>query len=302
MTGLRRRAALVCLSIVSIYGQDTVQLDALRARAAHDILRPGQDWVPLGAGYQLTSDSAVDPAGRVYFTDARRNRILRIDPDGRIETWKEDSHGSHGVAWGPDGRLYAGQHDRRRVVAFAADGTETVVAEGLQTHHLTVTGNGRIYAAAAPLHRVWLLDGAGPPRIARDGLDWPRGVRQGGRPERLMVGEPRTPWIWSFRMTGDGVLDDARRFCRLETRAGQPGSDAGGLAFDTRGWLYVATELGIQVCDPRGRLRGLIAMPGAEGAAGVFFAGPGLAWLYVTDGDRLYRRPMRRRGVIPGNR
>jgi len=29
----------------------------------------------------------------------------------------------------------------------------------------------------------------------------------------------------------------------------------------------------------------------------VFFAGPDLQWLYVTDGERVYRRPSKRRGV-----
>lgn len=83
------------------------------------ILAPGSEWVLPGTGYQLTAAFTVDPAGRVYFTDARRNRILRIDEAGHISTWKEVSHGSHGIAYGPDRRLYAGQHDLKRVVTHS---------------------------------------------------------------------------------------------------------------------------------------------------------------------------------------
>jgi gluconolactonase len=120
------------------------------------ILAAGNDWILLGQGYQLTADSAVDKEGSVYFTDARKNRILKIDPNGRISVWKEASGGAHGIASGPDGRLYAGQHDRKRIVALDLGGNESVVAEGVQTHHLIVTKRSGVYFADAPNHTVWL--------------------------------------------------------------------------------------------------------------------------------------------------
>ena len=95
------------------------------------ILAPGKDWELLGQGYQLTADTAVDGDGLVYFTDARNTRILKIDLQGKITVWKEDSGGAHGIAYGPDGRLYAGQHDRKRIVALTPDGKESIVAEGV---------------------------------------------------------------------------------------------------------------------------------------------------------------------------
>ena len=79
-----------------------------------EILVPEKSWELLGKGYHLTADSAVDFAGNVYFTDARRNRILKVDLDGRISTWKESSNGAHGIAFGPDGRLYAERQVRSR--------------------------------------------------------------------------------------------------------------------------------------------------------------------------------------------
>jgi len=138
--------------------------------AAGSCLAPGQhdadvlvercsEWELIGKGYQLTSDSAVDPEGVVYFTDARRNRITKIDLDGKISLWREDSHGSHSVTFGVDGRLYAGQHDRKRIVAFSMDGTETVIAEGMQSHHIAAARSGILYACEAPLHRSgwWMV-------------------------------------------------------------------------------------------------------------------------------------------------
>jgi sugar lactone lactonase YvrE len=260
------------------------------------ILVPGQTWTLLGQGYQLTADSAVDKDGSVYFSDAHNNRIMKIDLEGRISTWTEDSHGTHGVAFGPDGRLYASQHDRKRIVAFSRDGAESVVAEGMQTHHFTVTSGNRIYFSDAPGHKVWTVE-AGHARVVSDAVDWPRGMRVSPDRSTLAVNAPRTEWVWQFRIQPDGSLTAGHPFCQLKTPSGSSASDAGGMAFDSEGLLYVATNTGVQVCDSGGRVTGAIDTPGAEGASNLWFAGPGLQWLYVTDGDKLYRRPVKRHGA-----
>jgi len=45
--------------------------------------------------------------------------------------FKEDSGGTNGLMFGPDGRLYACQNGRKRIVAWATDGSESVIAEGV---------------------------------------------------------------------------------------------------------------------------------------------------------------------------
>ncbi len=283
------RRLLVCLLLA------VIAAFPLRPQPSQ-ILVPGQSWTLLGQGYQLTADSAVNNDGTVYFSDAHNNRIMKIDLEGRITTWKEESHGTHGVAFGPDGRLYAGQHDRKRIVAFSRDGTESVVAEGMQTHHFTVTSGNRIYFSDAPGHKVWTVE-AGHARVVSDVVDWPRGVRVSPDRSMLVVNAPRTEWVWQFRIQPDGSLTAGHPFCRLKTPRGSSASDAGGMAFDSEGLLYIATNTGIQVCDSEGRVTAAIDTPGAEGASNLWFAGPGLQWLYVTDGDKLYRRPVKRHGA-----
>jgi len=56
-------------------------LEEIKDRGGYEILEAGKPWALLGQGYQLTADSAVDKDGNVYFTDARKNRILKIDLD-----------------------------------------------------------------------------------------------------------------------------------------------------------------------------------------------------------------------------
>src|SRR4051794_21119040 len=170
------------------------------------------------------------------FSDAHNNRIMKIDLDGRITTWTEESHGTHGVAFGPDGRLYAGQHDRKRIVAFSSDGTESVITEGVQTHHLTVTSRNHVYFSVPPTHQVWLVDAAGRKRVVHDGINWPRCVRASPDESVLVVNDPPTRWVWSFQIQADGSLINGRRYYRLETRGEKSETDPGGMAFFSEGF------------------------------------------------------------------
>ncbi|HEY2934428.1 MAG TPA: SMP-30/gluconolactonase/LRE family protein [Acidobacteriota bacterium] len=279
------------------YPKPVTRPEKVNDRGVYNILEPGKDWELLGQGYHLTADSTVDKDGNVYFTDNRRNRILKIDGNGKITVWKEGSNGAHGIAFGPDGRLYAGQHDRKRIVAFSTDGKESVIAEGVQSHHLTVTARNELYFSEAPAHHVWLVDASGNKRVVHDGIDWPRGVRASTDQSLLAVNDPHTRWVWSFQIQRDGSLINGQPFYRLETPDESSETQAGGMVFDTEGFLYVATKLGVQVCDQPGRVTAIISPPRSEGVSDVFFGGPNMQWLYVTDGDKVYRRPVKRRGA-----
>lgn len=277
------------------------QPDKVNERGVYEILEPRKNWELLGEGYQLTADSAVDKNGDIYFTDARNNRILKIDGAGKISVWKQESNDSHGVAFGPDGRLYAGQHDWKRIVAFSREGKESVITEGVQSHHLTVTSRNHVYFTVPPEHKVWMVDAAGNKRVVHEGMNWPRGVHASTDESLLVVGDAKTKWVWSFQIRPDGSLINGQPFYHLETTDESSETDSGGMVFDTEGFLYVATILGVQVCDPLGRVTAIINMPGNEGASNVFFGGPEMQWLYATDGNKIYRRPVKRRGAGPWN-
>ena len=239
----------------------------------------------------------MDREGLVYFTDARHNRIHKIDLQGKITVWKEDSGGAHGIAYAPDGRLYAGQHDRKRIVALTPDGKESIVAEGVQTHHLTVTERNDVYFADAPNHKIWLVDRAGNKRVVSGDLNWPHGLRASPDQSILAVNDPPRRWVWTFQIQRDGSLANGRPFYQLEAPDESSETDAGGMTFDTAAFLYVATKQGVQVFDPAGRVVAIINTPGKDGVSDVFFGGPNMQWLFVTDGDRIYRRLSTRRGA-----
>jgi sugar lactone lactonase YvrE len=79
-------------------------------------------------------------------------------------------------------------------------------------------------------------------------------------------------------------------------------SGADGFTIDNEGFLYVCTRLGIQVSDPAGRTSAVLLKPSEGNPSNAVFAGPALDTLYVTAGDQVFRRPMKRQGVFPWKR
>ena len=76
-------------------------------------------------------------------------------------------------------------------------------------------------------------------------------------------------------------------------------SGGDGMASDTAGRYYVATALGVQVFDPTGRLCGVLPKPQlARSLTSCALAGPAREFLYVTNGDRVYRRKVQATGGL----
>jgi len=111
-----------------------------------------------------------------------------------------------------------------------------------------------------------------------------RGV--GGAP-RGGPGEPSRP---------DGSLAYKQKFFHLHVPDTADESGADGMRVDRQGRLYVATRMGIQVCDQPGRVNAIIPTPNGR-IANLCFGGPNFDIIYATCGDRVYRRKVKTQGV-----
>ena len=265
------------------------------------ITDPASGWELVGEGYKFTEGPAVDRQGNVYFTDIPNNRIHRAGVDGKVIVFKEDTGGTNGLMIGPDGRLYGCQDGRQRVVAWAMDGTETVVASEIRTNDIAITASGGIYVTDPQNKRVWFIDTKGKKRVVHEGIYFPNGVILSPDQSLLMVADTLLRWVWSFQVQPDGSLANGQSFYRLEMMENTL-SGADGMTVDTEGYLYVATAIGIQVCDQTGRTCAILNKPTAATISNVVFGGPQLDMLYVTATDKVFRRKMRRQGVVSWTR
>jgi gluconolactonase len=267
---------------------------------ATEILDPAEGWQLVSEGHGFAEGPAVDRQGDVYFTDVRRSRIHKIEhKTGKVSVFKEDSPGANGMMFGPDGRLYVCQSGRKRIVAYARDGSEAVIVEGVESNGLVVNARGEIWFTDPNGRRVWFIDAQGKKRVVHEGIESPNGVMLSPDQSLLAVADSRGRWVWSFQVGPDGSLLQGQPFYRLETPDESSVSGADGMTVDREGFLYVATRLGLQVFDQPGRVVAILDRPQPSALSNVVFGGPELDTLYVTAGDKVFRRRVRRKGVFP---
>ncbi len=81
--------------------------------------------------------------------------------------------------------------------------------------------------------------------------------------DTLYVSGLDTNYLWAYPADAKGVAGIGAPYCRLRTRSVK-GNAAWSLAADKDGRIYAATNLGVQVFDPTGRLCGVMT-PAAKG-------------------------------------
>jgi sugar lactone lactonase YvrE/enterochelin esterase-like enzyme len=261
-------------------------------------------WQLVSEGYKFTEGPAVDASGNVYFSDIPNSRVHKISAaDGKVSVFREDTGEANGLMFGPDGRLYACQNGRKRIVAWSMDGKESVIAEGVNSNDLAINPRGEIYFTDPQNQRVWFIDAKGGKRVAHEGILRPNGIRFSPDHAFIQVADTWSRWVWSFSVQADGSLANGVPYHRLEipdeVDSGILRSGADGMTVDADGFIYVATKLGIQIADPIGRTVGILDKPGTADLSNVVFGGADLQTLYVTAGDKVYRRAIKKKGTFP---
>ncbi|HXJ39644.1 MAG TPA: SMP-30/gluconolactonase/LRE family protein, partial [Bryobacteraceae bacterium] len=268
-----------------------------------DFLDPDSDWQLVGQGYGSADAIAVDKAGVVYFADSKAGKIFVIPKEGRPEVFKDNAP-STGLMFGPDGRLYAAQQSKKRIVSYAPDGSQKVVAQDVEAQSLAITSKGRIYFTEPAAHRIWLIDTDKKRRVvfqntAENTILSIGSLRLSPDEHLVNVTDRDSRWVWSMQLGPDNSFRYPMPFHHLEAPDDSQATDAAGMAIDDTGHMFVATKLGIQICDQPGRVVGIVLKPQAGPVNSVAFGGEGLHTLYATTGDKVFARKMRRTGTLP---
>jgi sugar lactone lactonase YvrE/enterochelin esterase-like enzyme len=264
-----------------------------------EILKPDEGWTLVADGYRFTEGPAANERGEVYFNDIPNSKAYRIDLEGKVSPWLSNTRQANGQAFGPDGRLYAAAANE--VLAYDESGKPTVIAEGFHGNDLVVRHDGGIYVTnpvrgGAEPSKVWYISPRGEKRVVDSGLRSPNGIAMSPDQTLLYVADYSSHWVYSYQIQPDGALAYKQRFFHLH--APDTADDAGidGMRVDRQGRLYVATRMGIQVCDQPGRVNAIIPTPNGR-IANLCFGGPNFDILYATCGDRVYRRKVKTQGA-----
>ncbi len=264
------------------------------------LLIPGEDWQVATGGYAGAGSLAANAKGEVFFNDMPAGKAYRIGADGTVSAGAFDSDWAGAQQLGPDGRLYAAVPSASEILAIGADGKGAPVAKGILGRHLVVAHGGNAYATAraagASVSDVWLVRPDGTKQIVDTGLRSASGITLSPDQSLLYVAESASQWVYSYRIEADGTLADKQRYTWLHVTDEGDGSGAGGMCCDKAGWLYVATDLGVQVCDQAGRVNAILPTPNRR-VTDLCFGGGNFDTLYATCGDTVFRRRLKTTGA-----
>ena len=283
--------------------------------------------VDVAATISFTEGPTVDADGAVYFTDLRgAGRILKMEPDGTVSTFREPSYRANGLIFDSEWRLLAceggdGADVLPRITRTNVETGEVEVLadhfEGQQLHQpndLTIDGQGRIYFTDRPganvtpeqtgVHGVYRIDPDGSiARILTEPVvERPNGLVVSPDDSTLYVIETAQQeggarMIRAFDLAEDGSASNMRVFHDF-----YPGRSGDGMTVDSAGNLYVAAGLnrlrgtsetldtvaGVHVFSPDGELIEHIPIH-EDTITNVAFGGDDLRTLYITAGKTLFR-------------
>jgi sugar lactone lactonase YvrE len=273
----------------------------------HRLLIDGEDWKPVAEGLAFADGPTTDAEGNFYFSDMRGDAagVYRITPGG--EKTKLSPEGVSGLKFAPDGRLIACQGAKKRVIAIDLKngGAVEELATDVQPNDLVVSAKGYAYFTETGKKQVTLLDLAKKEiRTADTGITAPNGITLSPDQSTLAVSDYRGANVWTFRVEADGTLsakmptmtmrrpvDPKGEFKFNEPPPLLPASGGDGMISDESGRFFVATTLGVQVFDPTSRECGLLRKPQPDKPlTSCTLSGEGRSFLYVTNGDRIFRR------------
>jgi gluconolactonase len=265
------------------------------------ILLPGENWQMVGESFKAASGLASNGKGEVYFSDAPDHTLYKIGSDGKPSVFAQKTPAIRGEAFGSDGTLYATVPEDRKIFAIDVAGAKTI-ADGIRGQGIVVTSDNTMYVtepgqSSNEPSNLWQLNPTGERRIIDSGLLSASGIAFSPDKTLLFSAEASTKWVYSYLTQPDGTVRDKERFYWLHMTDIPNDSGAEDMVVDDRGVLYVATRMGIQVCDRNGRVRAIIPLPTPYGSVrSISWGGSTFDTLYATDGHKVFKRKFKVRG------
>jgi gluconolactonase len=275
--------------------------------AIADIVSAGTPIELLKDGFKGTEGPIALSDGSLIFTETQANRITRIAADGSTSTFLENSNGSNGLGFTANGDLYAVQVLIPRVgIVYPPDKVKTLADqfEGKpfgRPNDLVVDRQGGVYftdsgvlpkpdLALAAIPAVYYIAPKGVLRRLASDIERPNGIQLSPDGKVLYVANTLGEHVLAYDVAADGSVGPRRNFAKL---AGWSKTDtayssgADGLAVDSKGRLYVATNVGIEIFSASGVALGIITLP--KKPQNLAFAGLDKKSLYVVGRGDAYK-------------
>jgi len=267
-----------------------------------DLLLVGEDWELVGEGYKFTEGIATNAKGEVYYQDIPNAKTYKVGLDGKAAGLNMDSKKASGTCFAADGKMYTVAGGTKQVLSYDAGLKEIVLADSIGGNDLVIAHNGNIYVTvpdgATKPGKLYLIRPNGEKLMVDDGLKFPNGATLSPDQTQLYATESASHWVWIYKIKQDGTLAYKQRYGWLHVPDTEENAWSDGLKCDTAGRVFVATRLGIQIMDQLGRVNAIIPVPPSNSqSSNLCFGGADFNILYVTAGDKVFRRKLKTKGA-----
>ncbi|HBJ87466.1 MAG TPA: gluconolactonase [Verrucomicrobiales bacterium] len=255
---------------------------------------------PLPAG-EMQFGLSSDKNGRVIFQDRGRGYFIALD--GAVTDSQQTSQNlledMRKVAFGPNETMLISSSymESDPFIAWLDQAGNTISMEQRAVKDVLVNWQGIPFLISEE-HIIWTKRNGEWEGVGLDVVFKAERMVLSPDQTHLFITSPESRYIQAYQLTTDLSLRSKEQFGFLDSPPGQEDVSAGGLCVDTNGWLYVATSLGIQVCDQAGRVNFIIPTP--KQPYDVCFGGKDLGELFIACGDTIYKRPTKAKGVVSG--
>jgi gluconolactonase len=166
-----------------------------------------------------------------------------------------------------------------------------------------VAHNGNAYATNPPPgnsnepSKIFLVRPNGEKVVVDTGVRFANGITLSPDQTLLFVADYRSRWVYSYQIQADGTLAHKQRFHALHVLETNDDAGADGMKVDREGRLWVTGRGGLlQICDQAGKVLAILQTPNRR-SSNLTFGGPAFDTLFVTAGDKVYKRRVKVRGA-----
>lgn len=255
------------------------------------------NWEEVSLPYISAKELFSDETGSIIFQN-QSETIFKLDTANQVTQLMTLAANEHLIATDRD-QLYI--TDSKGTITARGPKGKRVIAERVPyAKCLLRMSEGNIYftqqKADDGASNLWQIKSDGTKSIINTQTSGGNYIAAYPNHKLLMQTEKHSQWIYSYIIDYEGSVKDGQRFYWLHNTENLSSDEYGKMTFDENGNMYVASKMGIQVCDQNGRVRAILTLPSGE-ISSIVFGGKNRDILYVLSDGKLFRRKIDARGI-----
>ncbi|OJV87956.1 MAG: hypothetical protein BGO34_13220 [Bacteroidia bacterium 44-10] len=260
------------------------------------ILDPDSKWKVLKLPFVPYGRICSNKYGEVFITDNQRN-LYRIKTDFNVEKRVTLQFGENLCGCNAD-IFYT--MDGKSIIEYRLENRKIILRNMRGIENLLVVSDNCMYVAEMDSlnkkRNIWLIDNKGTRKLI-DSRSY-GGSELIISPDHKMIitSEESSNWLLNYVVDADRTISLGQQWYWLHDSKNYNWQKKGNMTFDIEGNLYVATSMGIQVCDHNGRVRAILSLPSGD-VSSICFAGENRDKLFIVSGDKIYYRKLKIKGA-----